>query len=127
MKMFIVSVSFCLLSVPGFSQSPPKQTSDQFMQRVDSIKRSMIGKPYPDFEHKSDDGIVYSKKSLLGKKYYINFWFEGCHPCMDEMPDLVELSNKLKGNKNLFISFTWDAPAARQRVKEKMKINFPVI
>lgn len=124
--LLIASVYLCLFSVTAFAQ-PPRGSTDWFMQRTDSMNKAMIGKPYPDFKYKGDDGVVYSNKTLLGKKYYINFWFEGCHPCMDEMPELVELSKKLKGNKNKFISFTWDEPAARKRVKEKMKINFPVI
>ena len=72
--------------------------SDSLLRVRDSLKKTMIGKPYPDFEHTGDKGTVYSKKILSGKKYYINFWFEGCHPCMEEMSSLVELNNKIKNS-----------------------------
>jgi thiol-disulfide isomerase/thioredoxin len=57
----------------------------------------------------------------------INFWFEGCHPCLAEFGALNELAEKLKGNKDFeFISFTWDNRETIDRVKEKYNLQFKV-
>lgn len=98
---------------------------------VDSLliarKTAPLGKLFPSFIGASGGNTV-SNKLFKGKTVLINFWFEGCHPCMAEMEALGELQERLKNNKNfLLISFTWDNPEAIKRVKEKYGINFPVI
>jgi thiol-disulfide isomerase/thioredoxin len=119
---------FCLLSTAVFAQKDKKPFNvDAFLKQKDSLYRTLIGTAYPNFEHFGDDSIVYSNKKLLGKKYYINFWFEGCHPCMDEMDTLVALKTKLKNTNNEFISFTWDIPATIKRVRAERKLNFIII
>ena len=65
---------------------------------------------------------------LKGKVVLINFWFEGCHPCMTEMPMLNEINKNFKAQKDfLFISFTFDNKEAIQRVKEKFGITFKIL
>jgi len=57
----------------------------------------------------------------------INFWFEGCHPCVTEFPALNELAQQLKGNRDFeFISFTWDNQETIKRVKETYNLGFKV-
>lgn len=117
-------IFFFLLNTVGFAQ---KDNPDVFLKKKDSLNKAVIGTPYPDFTHSGDDGIIYSKKKMLGKKYYINFWFEGCHPCMDEMSSLILLNNKLKNTSNEFISFSWDVPSTIKRVRQEKKLNFIII
>ena len=97
------------------------------MKIQDSLNQAKIGTRYPDFEYSGDDGIVYSNKKMLGKKYYINFWFEACHPCMEEMNSLMILNTKLKNTNNAFISFTFDPPSTVKRVREERKLDFVII
>ena len=117
-------IFFFLLNTEGFAQ---KDDPDFFLKKKDSLNKALIGTPYPDFAHSGDDGIIYSKKKMLGKKYYINFWFEACHPCMEEMNSLMILNNKLQNTNNEFISFTWDPPSTIKRVREERKLNFIII
>jgi peroxiredoxin len=126
-KIYILIVALSFYSTI-FAQNDKRPFNlDSFIRKQDSIRQTAIGKPYPDFEHLGEDGIVYSNKKMLGKKYYINFWFEGCHPCMDEMNSLIILNDKLKNTNNEFISFTFDIPSTIKRVKENKKINFKII
>jgi peroxiredoxin len=117
-------ILFSLFNTVLFAQ---RDNPDAFLRKKDSLNRTFIGTPYPDFEYTSDDGIIYSKKKLLGKRYYINFWFEACHPCMDEMNSLILLNDKLKGSNNEFISFTFDPPATVRRLREEKNLNFIII
>ncbi|RYZ25524.1 MAG: TlpA family protein disulfide reductase [Chitinophagaceae bacterium] len=89
--------------------------------------REAVGKPFPKFVAKTDKG-EFNSDSLVGKVVLINFWFEGCHPCIAEFPALNELADKLKGNKDFqFISFTWDNPETIKRVKDKYNLQFKVL
>jgi thiol-disulfide isomerase/thioredoxin len=110
--------------VLGQSNVPTNLNIDSLL----TAKRTApLGKPFPSFTVRSG-GNTLSNKLFKGKTVLINFWFEGCHPCMAEMEALGELQERLKDNKDfLFISFTWDNPEAIKRVKEKYGIAFPVI
>jgi peroxiredoxin len=128
MKKLFFLIFFFIINMALFAQKNKKPFNpDDFLKKQDSLNKIAIGKPYPDFEHKGDDGVVYSNKKMLGKKYYINFWFEACHPCMDEMDALIILNNKLKNTNNEFISFTFDIPSTVRRVREERKLNFKII
>jgi peroxiredoxin len=126
-KIFLIAVlSFLFNSL--FAQTKRKTPNpDEQLKKIDSTNKAAIGKPYLDFEHISDDGITYSNKNLLGKKYYINFWFQACHPCMEEMDALMGLNNKIKNTNNEFISFTFDSPEVVARIRKERNLNFKII
>lgn len=85
-----------------------------------------ISHPYPEFRITSENSAV-DNQSLKGKVVLINFWFEGCHPCMAEMEALNELFKEMKSNKDfVFISLTWENREIINRVKEKYALTFEV-
>ena len=126
-KIFFLVFSFSLCTTVFAQKSKQFFNTDSLLRSKDSLGQTAIGKPYPDFEHLGDDGVLYSNKKMLGKKYYINFWFQACQPCMDEMNSLNRLNDKLKNTNSEFISFTFDAPAVVKRVREEKKLNFKII
>jgi len=86
----------------------------------------ILENPFPIFVAANEQGKI-NNDSLKGKVVLINFWFEGCHPCLAEFGALNELAQKLKGNKEFeFISFSWDTTETIKRVKEKYKLQFKV-
>ena len=88
--------------------------------------RQATGKPFLNFVAENEQGKI-NNDSLKGKVVLINFWFEGCHPCLAEFDALNELALKLKENKDFeFISFTWDNAETIKRVKEKYRLQFKV-
>jgi thiol-disulfide isomerase/thioredoxin len=90
------------------------------------LKPEAIGKHFPKFFASNNEGQI-NNDSLLGKVVLINFWFEGCHPCLAEFDALNELAEKLKPDKEFeFISFTWDNAETIKRVKEKYGLRFKV-
>ncbi|MEO7047050.1 MAG: TlpA disulfide reductase family protein [Ferruginibacter sp.] len=128
MKQFLLFIGFMIFSSIIFAQESKKPFNpDEYLRKVDSINQSLIGKPYPAFEYKGDDGKLYSNKNLLGKKYYINFWFEGCHPCMEEMDSLIALNNRIKNTNNTFISFTFENLENIKRIRKERGLNFIII
>src|SRR5438309_8280297 len=117
-------LTLILFSVSSFSQTQ----SNSVRFDIDSFNNAKIneaiGKPFPAFVAANEQGSI-NNDSLKGKVVLINFWFEGCHPCIAEFDALNELAEKLKPNKDFeFISFTWDNAETIQRVKEKYQLQF---
>ncbi len=121
-------ISFLLLManvVTGQSLSTINNSNvDSFLN---ARQTAPIGKPFPSFTVITGLDTV-SNKAFEGKIVLLNFWFEGCHPCMAEMKALEELQQQMKDNKSfLFVSFTSDNPETIKRVKEEYGITFPVL
>jgi thiol-disulfide isomerase/thioredoxin len=122
----ILILTWLHLSLLSLCQTPPTSANIN----VDSINKAMlnaaVGKPFLNFVAENEKGKI-NNDSLKGKIVLINFWFEGCHPCLAEFGALNELAQKLKENKDFeFISFTWDNAETIMRVKEKYDLQFKV-
>jgi len=125
MKIFL-SLTLLQLSIFLSGQTPRKSANINIDSLILVKAKDAIGKPFPNFVAKNEKGKI-NNKSLMGKVVLINFWFEGCHPCLAEFDALNELAQKLKGNNDFeFISFTWDNTEAIKRVKEKYELQFKV-
>lgn len=126
MRLLLSSI-FLTISNLSFAQT---SVHTETREEMDSLMcpggYAATGQPYRDFKLIGKNKIV-DNQSLKGKVVLINFWFEGCHPCMAEMEALNELFNEMKSNKDfIFISVTWDNDVAIKRVKEKYALDFEV-
>ena len=98
-----------------------------FDSLVEARSKAAVGKSFSKFAA-SSNGTVVNNEILLGKVVLVNFWFEGCAPCLAEFDAFNELSEKFKSQKDFeFISFTWDNAETIKRVTEKYKLNFKVL
>ena len=123
---WLVCLVFVQISITCLGQVPSSRPTFN----ADSFNRAKLmeplGKPFNGFTVANEEGPL-NNDSLKGKIVLINFWFEGCHPCIAEFPALNELADKLKDVKDFeFISFTWDNQETVKRVKEKFKLQFRV-
>jgi len=146
----ILSLTLLPLSILSFAQTPtktpaidfdsimkartsqmsgkraPKTVTIDFDSLMTAKTREILGKPFPQFVATSEKGNI-NNDSLIGKVVLINFWFEGCHPCVAEFGALNELAEQLKENKDFkFISFTWDDSETIKKVMEKYKLQYEV-
>src|SRR5690349_14130732 len=67
-KIFFLAISLSFCTAIFAQNGKPSFNTDSFIRKLDSTDQALIGKPYPDFKHLGDDGIVYSNKKMLGKK-----------------------------------------------------------
>lgn len=116
-----------LLVQATFGQSANAPASFNVDSILQARRTAPLGKLFPFYTALSN-GQNVSNEILKDKVVLINFWFEGCHPCMAEMEALNELHKQLKSNNDfLFISFTWDHLEAIKRVKEMYGITFQIL
>lgn len=122
----LLSFTFICLSILAFGQAPAKSQSINADSVYNARVQEAIGKPFSPFAVENEKGM-FNNDSIKGKVVLVNFWFEGCHPCLAEFGALNELAEKMKGNIDFeFISFTWDNPETIKRVKEKYQLKFKV-
>ncbi|HEV2729346.1 MAG TPA: TlpA disulfide reductase family protein, partial [Terriglobales bacterium] len=78
-----------------------------------------IGNPAPEFAVQDADRKV-SLNDLRGKVVVLNFWATWCAPCVEEMPSLVQMQQKLKskGVDVLAVSVDVDEGAYRKFLKD---------
>jgi peroxiredoxin len=78
-----------------------------------------IGNPAPEFTLQDSDRKV-SLNELRGKIVVLNFWATWCPPCIEEMPSLVQMQQKMKpkGVEVLAVSVDEDESAYRRFLKD---------
>jgi cytochrome c biogenesis protein CcmG, thiol:disulfide interchange protein DsbE len=67
-----------------------------------------IGTAAPGFTVQDADRKV-SLDEFRGKVVVLNFWATWCPPCLDEMPSLVHMQQKMKGNGVEVVAISVDA------------------
>jgi peroxiredoxin len=92
----------CLL-VACQPASPPPLAYEVALKRCEPVKEKDIvkfdgdclnGAALPVFSAKDMQGNTVSNEDLRGKLRLLNFWFIECKPCIEELPDLVKLSQR---------------------------------
>ena len=85
----------------------------------------VVGQPPPDFELAYPPGTHIKLSQLKGRAVLLNFWASWCGPCMEEMPDLVALENRLKAKPFLLLALNADGekPGGRALSRTTMPQN----
>jgi peroxiredoxin len=82
-----------------------------------------IGTPAPDFTVQDSDRKV-SLDEFRGKVVVLNFWATWCPPCIEEMPSLVEMQQKMKAKGVEVFAVSVDADqSAYQDFLKAHKVN----
>lgn len=78
-----------------------------------------IGNPAPDFTLQDSDRKV-TLSQFRGKIVVLNFWATWCPPCVEEMPSLVRMQQKMKdqGVTVLAVSLDVDQDAYEKFLKD---------
>ena len=85
------------------------------------------GKMFKDFEAEYQ-GKVTKLSDYVGKGKYVlvDFWASWCGPCRAEIPNLINVYNKYKGDKFEVLGVaTWDEPKDTEKAINDMKIPYP--
>lgn len=82
-----------------------------------------IGKKFPEQNLYAIDGKIINIQNLKGKPTMINFWFTSCKPCIEEMPVLNIIKQKLK-DKAHFVAITYEPVPKAKKFLKKHKFDF---
>jgi cytochrome c biogenesis protein CcmG/thiol:disulfide interchange protein DsbE len=87
----------------------------------------LVGKMAPDFSIQDSDHKV-SLRDFRGKIVVLNFWATWCPPCVEEMPSLVQMDQRMKdkGVAVLGVSIDVDADAYHRFLKD-YKVGFVTV
>ncbi len=87
-----------------------KEVQD-LLKRFPIDSKIKVGVDIPDYESVSIDnsGEKYSKQSMLGKVYMIDFWATWCGPCVGEMETMHKVFEKFKDKGFEILSLSLDA------------------
>ena len=82
----------------------------------------------PPLELDSANSRHYALHDYTGKVRVINFWATWCPPCVEEIPSLNRLREKLDSNAFELISVNYAQQAGEvKEFLEKVEVNFPVL
>jgi cytochrome c biogenesis protein CcmG/thiol:disulfide interchange protein DsbE len=77
-------------------------------------KPELVGRAAPDFTVRDSDRTV-SLRELRGKVVVLNFWATWCPPCVEEMPSLVAMQQRMKDRVTVLAVSTDEDGDAYQR------------
>jgi cytochrome c biogenesis protein CcmG/thiol:disulfide interchange protein DsbE len=88
-----------------------------------------VGKPAPEYRAVSVEGDSVSLASHRGKVMLFNVWATWCHPCREEIPELLVLYDKYKPRGLEVVGVSIDANGSDEAIRSFMKdfrMTYPV-
>ena len=89
-------------------------TSDMNPGSANTVFPSFAGK---DFDGNDVDSSIFANNAVT----VINFWFNGCSPCVNELGDLSELNDSLKERGGELIGVNVEAFDGNEKIIEEAK------
>ena len=96
----IVAIKFRTLS--------DQERAFAFFEAEDMRMKALLGTPALDFETTDMEGNTIKLSELKGSVVAINFWYIGCRPCVQEIPELNEIVEDYQGKPVKFVAVALD-------------------
>ncbi|EDM45428.1 Cytochrome C biogenesis protein transmembrane region family [unidentified eubacterium SCB49] len=91
-----------------------------------SNKFNGIQVPYFNFIDR--DGNIIKTDNTKNKVVVFNFWFATCPPCIKEIPELNEVYEKYKNNKDIvFAAITFEKEEKIVQFQKKYNLKYPIV
>ena len=77
---------------------------------------------------KNAHGELFTRNNFTGKVTLVNFWASWCGPCVEEIPALNRLREKMQGKPFELISINYaETPEQIRAFLDMVKVDFPVL
>jgi thiol-disulfide isomerase/thioredoxin len=104
------------------------EPSADLAARKTSISFFSNPKAVPPFAARDLEGRTITADSLKGKVTIINFWATWCPPCRAEMPDLVKLQDRYRGQLQIIgVSQDEGSPESVRKFAVSYGLNYPIV
>ena len=87
----------------------------------------MIGQRRPEFAMRDLDGKIRNIKDWDGQVIVLNFWATWCPPCLEEIPDFIDVQEAMEGKGLQIIGVAVDNEEDVRQFAEDMGMNYPVM
>ena len=104
-----------------------KEARESMMPKSNMNATDWQGKEPPRFVVNTLADKEVDLATLKGKIVVVNFWFVGCKPCIQEMPELNELTEAFKGKEVEFLAFALDSEDRLERFLEEKEFLYEVV
>jgi len=115
--------------LPGGNIFSSKKTSD----KGKTLESRLEAPYYPsttladyDWTVKSLDGQDFKMADIKGKVVFLNFWATWCPPCVDEMPSIQRLHEKLKDEGVVFVCISNEETSKVSGFAREKGFTFPI-
>jgi len=117
-----------LWAASDVSEPPPDEDLSSLIAADELEDAKSVGKMAPlDYTLKDMNGADVRLASFKGKIILLNFWATWCHPCKEEIPDLITLQNQYKDDIVVLGFSIDDKPADLREYATKYQMNYPVL
>ena len=113
-------LALLLVFVYGFLTREPADSGDTAPR---------IGKPLADFTLPDLQGHAVQLAALRGKVVFVNVWATWCPPCIEEMPTIQQLYERLHGRGLEIVAVSLDALGAQvvAPFMQSHRLSFPTL
>lgn len=122
MKTYLFLLLFAGLSFFVHAQDAPVRWATQ-----ETFFEDLQGKDLPDFKGLTVDKKSFNSSALKNQIVLINFWFEKCPPCIEEMPELNKLVDRYAAKGVRFIAITYDLPNATRKFQHRNGYKYEIV
>jgi peroxiredoxin len=114
------ALALLLVFVYGFLTREPADSDDTAPR---------IGKPLADFTLPDLQGRSVQLAALRGKVVFVNVWATWCPPCVEEMPTIQQLYERLHGRGLEVLAVSLDALGAQvvEPFMQSHRLSFPTL
>lgn len=119
--------SFQLLALDSLQ----KQKFGKFLQAKGNQYASyerFLNKELPNLNFTDLDDKKYDNNTIKNKFIVVKYWFIGCKPCIEEMPNLNNLVKQYENRKDIvFLSFALDGAEKLKSFLNKTQFDYSII
>ena len=81
-----------------------------------------------DFKVTDTSGKTHTLSGYKGKWVLVNYWATWCPPCLDEIPDLIELHDNKKNNLVVIgVAMDYRTPKQVTEFADGMMVTYPIV
>ena len=99
--------------------NPYPAYTDVVEEVVPGASKLKPGQPAPDFTLDDLQGQSVSLSDFRGQAVFLDFWSNGCSPCIEDFPYLEKIKHQSQSQKVVFLSISLDSDATWHQAVEE--------